>query len=390
MLALIGSSPLANGLAGVLPPPVVRVPSPEGGSADARMAAMAALAKREIALAVAATGEDERSLLAAVAAKARGAQRCAAIVESRTLVSAQLPVSGVDRIIEPDAEFALAVASLVLGPVAAAVRGMGPDRVRVLELTIARDWCGAGRSLQSLGLPAGSRIAIIRRGDFAIAPSAGAVLNAGDRVLLVANKAVAADAAARLGVGDRGGPRALVIGRDGERVERVAHILNGAEITALPVKASEPAPHDAAEWAVLIDPEVSDVAAARDLAPAARIVATGPPPGRPPAGLTVITQLDAVASTIAQLSPRPPVECVGTIAPGELDVYRAEAGDAGRWLGVPLRELSALRGWTILAIRAGRGLHLPHPEDAIEGREVLILAGPPGAEEVLRRGLRGG
>jgi Trk K+ transport system NAD-binding subunit len=72
-----------------------------------------------------------------------------------------------------------------------------------------------------------------------------------------------------------------------------------------------------------------------------------------------------------------------------VDVYRIVAGEHGPWLGIPLRELPGLRGWSVLAIQSGRNAHLPHPEDAVQPGEILIVAGRPGGEGLLRQGFRG-
>jgi len=391
MLAIIGSSPIANSLASFLAPHrrVLRVPSPDGSSAQPRLESLAVIAGAGVTLALAATGSDERSLFAAAAAKAHGAATSAAIVESHTLAEGAPLAPDVDHLIEPSSEFALAIVSLALGPVASAVRALGAGRVRVLELTIPPDWCGNGKPLQDLGLPGGARVALIRRGEWAIAPSATAQLQGGDRVLLVANREVADAAASCLGAAGPGGPRVLVLSRDTARAALIAQLLSRADITADAAEPTSNAAPRAAEFVVLLDADPRHQALARALCPGARIIAAGGAPASGKNDAMTLTPFEAVGLAVLNLLPRPPVQRVGTIAPGELDVYRAEAGKSGRWLGVPLRELKALRGWTVLAIRAGRGVHLPHPEDAIEPREVLILAGPPGAQDVLLRGLRG-
>jgi uncharacterized protein with PhoU and TrkA domain len=48
-----------------------------------------------------------------------------------------------------------------------------------------------------------------------------------------------------------------------------------------------------------------------------------------------------------------------------------------------------MRGWIVLATQSGENAHLPHPEDAIEPGDVLIVAGPPGAESVLEKACGG-
>jgi hypothetical protein len=104
------------------------------------------------------------------------------------------------------------------------------------------------------------------------------------------------------------------------------------------------------------------------------------------------TELSAyaeLARAASGLLPRPAVERVGSLVRGALDVYRVETGERGRWLGTPLRGLPALRGWTVLALQAGRNVYLPHPEDVIGPGEVLIVAGPPRRGNTLRTALCG-
>jgi hypothetical protein len=160
-----------------------------------------------------------------------------------------------------------------------------------------------------------------------------------------------------------------------DRVRNLARLLREAGLEA---EAGPPAPGRGAGMAVVLrrvsgDEEGATIAVSDD-------------------GPGDVVSARELARAAIELLPRPPVERVGSIVPGEMDVYRAEAGADGDWLGRPLREVPALRGWIVLAIQASgrdRNVHLPHPDDAIEPREVLIVAGPAAGEGVLWRGLRG-
>ncbi|MEX2219494.1 MAG: hypothetical protein WD749_12140, partial [Phycisphaerales bacterium] len=174
MLAVIGSTPLASRLADLLGErgPVVRLPSPDAPTAEGRLAALSSLERADAA--VAATGEDERSLVAASLARRMGAARAAAVVESPSLAArADLAAAlTLDRILQPEAELAGAILGVLAGPAAEAVRSLGAGRIRVMELRIGEGSIKNGRTLGDLSLPAGSRVALIRRAGKAIAPSA--------------------------------------------------------------------------------------------------------------------------------------------------------------------------------------------------------------------------
>jgi Trk K+ transport system NAD-binding subunit len=396
MLAIIGSSPhaehLSLALAGDLD--ISRVPSPDAGSADARLAALSTLGQASgITVAIAATGLDERSLVAAAAAKQQGIPRTVAIVEGTSpSLRAMADRLGIDRIIEPDAELAAAVAARLSGPVAAAVRALGRGSVRVLDLAVDAPWARAGRSLADLHLPAGVRVVLITRRDdrrSPVAPSASTALHCGDRVLLVANRDVAPEAAAQLGSPMPAGPSTVVAGLDPARTDHFLRCLREAGLEATAAGLERPA-----DWAagpeniVLLDPPDGSEAAIRAASLSARVFTIASSPAATATG-DRLSVTPALAAAVRELLPRPPVQRIGTVATGEVDVYRIVAGEHGPWLGIPLRELPGLRGWSVLAIQSGRNAHLPHPEDAVQPGEILIVAGRPGGEGLLRQGFRG-
>ena len=125
MVILIGSTPSADRLEQFLRARVAceRIPCPAGESAEDRFNALrSALVPGPVPapMAVAATGEDERSLLAAGVARRFGARPAVALVESPSLAvqgQALIVSLGVDRVLEPDAEAAAAVTERLIGPV---------------------------------------------------------------------------------------------------------------------------------------------------------------------------------------------------------------------------------------------------------------------------------
>jgi trk system potassium uptake protein TrkA len=380
-IAIIGSGALADRLAAALADAhqIIRIASTDGASAEDRLSALAGAAPAQAA--IGAAESDEQNLIAAALAKRLGVARTGAVVLSPALAAREelTTALGIDRILNPEFETAAAIVSILEGPAIAAIQSLGRGRIRVWEAAIPQRWPSAGSTLRALALPAGSRIALIRRAERALAPTADGAIQAGDRVLIAANHAVADAAAERLGVPARDAARVTVAGPPA-RAERLARLLTEAGVAAESAGPGAGAAA-AASALVLIDGQppagVRSIVVSDDAAPSAGVVTPGA----------------ALARAAIDLLPRAPVERVGTIVPGELDVYRAEADEGGDWLGRPLRDLPARpggRGWIILAIQAGRNVHLPHPSDAISPREVLIIAGPPGAEPVLERGLRAG
>lgn len=398
MVVLLGSDTLAGRLATVLSAGrrVVRVAVPEGADAGQRLAAARAAGERRPELALATAGEDERSLLAAAAARRAGARRAAAVVRAVELAgSPELAAAlGIDRLIDPEAEVAAAAWAAISGPVAAAVHALGRGRVRVSEVVVPQRSRADGRTLRELSLPAGSRVALIRRGEgrrIEIAPSASSVVHAGDRVLVVANRAVAGAAAAALGAGrDPSGGSVVAVLREGRGGAALAAAMAQrlADLGA-PARVMTPAEIRAAGdrvRAVVVMDGAAPTRGAQARVSAVKVVPLGSERGT---GAVRIDAAEAVARAVDAMLPAEPVRSLGAAVPGQLEVYRVQAGRRGEWLGAPLREVPALRGWTVLAIQTGGSAHLPHPDDVIQPGEVLVVLGPPGKGAALRRGLRG-
>lgn len=397
MLAVIGDSPMAERLAALLAEDreVIRLPSPNGTDAEPRLSALAGLAKGPVSAAIAACAMDEASLIAASTARRLGARRSAAVVESPTLAGRDDLAGGlgIDRIINPEAEMAAVIAAANDSLVAAAVRTLGPGRVQVTQHEVGTRWDGVGMTLRELALPPGARIALVQRGDEAVVPGAETTLQAGDRVLMVANRTVAPAAAARLGAGAPGAVRVAVVHAKAgaARAARLVCLLQAAEVEA---RAAGPDEAEAAARGasvlVLLDAPIEAARRARHAAQGCPVFVIGSETKLASSTDVHLTPEAAAARAVRSLLPHPPIARLGEIVPERWELYRVEASDSAPWLGRPLRELTDLRGWIVLAIQARRNVHLPHPEDAIEPREVLLIAGPPDAEAVLERGLRGG
>jgi Trk K+ transport system NAD-binding subunit len=396
MLTVVGSGHLAERIARHLgrTQRVARVPSPPGGSAEARLTALGTIGEPQLVLA--ATDDDERNLITAAIAKQRLAARTAAVVQSPSLAAQRELVGAlrIDRIIRPQAVLAASLASHTRGAVASAVQSLGRGRIRVAELQVGPRWRATDATLRDLALPAGARIAVVHRGDDVVAPSATARVRQGDRLLLVANEAVLAEAVDRLGgAKQRRNPGAVVVA-DAANAEDAAGFVEA--LRDLEIDAGLAGSASLKQWSG--KPEIlvlfrtgQGANALLGATPAgAKVFAVSDAEDETPSSWIRLSAPQEIARTVVQMLPRPPVERVGTIAAGVLSVYRVEAGDAGEWLELPLRELAGMRGWTVLAIQAGTDSHLPHPEDVIMPRDVLIIAGPPDGEAILERALRGG
>jgi Trk K+ transport system NAD-binding subunit len=273
-------------------------------------------------------------------------------------------VFGVE-VIDPLGSLAGEVADAARGPVASALATLKGGGV-VLVWTRVR----AGmprRPLRMLGLPAGSRVALVARGARRIVPDAETVLMPGDDVLLVANAAVAPSAQACLGLPRRPSSRVRLTGAAGIRHwfvsalrrENVPVTRAGAAVRARVARgASLERPMD-------MEVELDGGTEAR------------------------ITAVQAVARRVIRALARSAIVRVGSLLPGRLDVYLVRAGRRGRWLRRPLREVRGLQGWTVLALESGRSVYLPHPDDVIQTGETVVIGGPPGRARVLADGLTG-
>jgi Trk K+ transport system NAD-binding subunit len=344
---------------------------------------------------LAATDEDERNLIIASLAKHRGAGRTAAVIQSPSLAACQELAGAlkIDRIIRPQAELAASLASHLRGSVASAVQSLGTGRIRIAELTVGPAWRAVGLTLRDLALPAGARIAVIRREDHMVAPSAAVTVQAGDRVLLVANQAALAESVDRVGgAAENRTLSALVVADQGDTTDAEGFVraLRETEMTA---DLTDPKRLERSvgefETLVLFNPTPAMEALAHQATQGAKVVAVTEREEELPSRTPCLSAPIEIARVVSQLLPRPPVERVGTIGQGVLCVYRVEAGDAGEWLEIPLRELKALKGWTVLAVQAGTRSYLPHPDDVISPHDILIIAGPPSGERTLEQGLRG-
>lgn len=147
---------------------------------------------------VAATGDDERNILACVLAKEVGAREVVAVVHQPDF--AQLVARlGVDLAVTPRTSIANRVLKLAHQREVASLAVLGEGQVEVLEFAPNGDCAALGKPLRDLKakFPRGALIAAILRGKQVIVPSGEDEIRAGDHVVAIAT-AESLDAVQRL------------------------------------------------------------------------------------------------------------------------------------------------------------------------------------------------
>jgi cell volume regulation protein A len=74
----------------------------------------------------------------------------------------------------------------------------GSPRGRLEEIAVGADSAAAGRRILDLQFPSGALVVLLRRGDEVIIPDGGTGLQAGDRLVVLADEAVMPDLRARV------------------------------------------------------------------------------------------------------------------------------------------------------------------------------------------------
>lgn len=164
----------------------------QGSAVDSRVLRDAGVADAD--LLVACTSQDEINLLAATIAKKMGAKRSLARMHHRAFLDdAKFDYAeqlGIDRLICPDQATALAIARTLRNPAALAIEDFGGGAIEMQEFVVTDGAKAIGRPLSDVGVPAGVRLAGVKRSAFAFIPEASTVLEPNDTVILVGNSGV--------------------------------------------------------------------------------------------------------------------------------------------------------------------------------------------------------
>lgn len=169
-----------------------------GNAAQADVLTMAGVPGCDLLLA--ATDQDEVNLLCAAIGRQLGAKRSVARVHRGAFFRHKnldyTAGLGIDKLICPEFATASAIARTLRNPGAMAIENFGRGRIEMQEFT-AGGGSAIGQRLADVRLPAGTRLALIRRRDESFVPGARSVVVDGDSIIVVGNESVFADACTR-------------------------------------------------------------------------------------------------------------------------------------------------------------------------------------------------
>ena len=138
---------------------------------------------------VAATENDHTNLLSASIAKGLGAAATIARVHHSAFFDRRgldyAKHLGIDHLVCPEHTTAQAIASALRSPGALAIEQFAKGKIQMQALPVQPQVKAIGTSLRQLELPAACRVAVIRRGDMAILPTAETTLDKGDVVTVI-------------------------------------------------------------------------------------------------------------------------------------------------------------------------------------------------------------
>lgn len=377
-------------------------------------------------LVIAATDQDEINLLAAATAKGLGAQMVMARVRHSAYFEERgadyRRVLGIDELVCPEYLTALAIASTLRNPGALAVESFAKGKIEMQEMIVSADAPAVGRELidlPQLGMPAGTRLAAVRRGVGAIIPEARTVLQAGDSVVLVGNREAFGAARKLFARPDTKRRKVVIMGgstiavwlcralRDRNfsirlfdisraRAEELSAKLDW--VTVINADPTDPAVFeeehiaDADAFVSLRtdDDEHNILAGAWAKSMGAKIaIATVQRPNylelmkRVGIDRPFSPRIVAVREIETLLSDRH-LRRVATLSEGAVDVYQATINPGAKIAGRKLREIRLAPDWVIAVLQRGDRVTVPGADDTIEAGDTLLVIGRAGRQSKLK------
>lgn len=374
-------------------------------------------------LIMAATDSDEVNLLAASLGRGIGANRSIARVHHSAFFHHRgmdyQSHLGIDRLICPEYSTALAVARKLRNPGAVAIENFARGRIEMQELTATASGSAIGKRLMDVSLPAGTRLALIRRKEEAFIPEAKSVVVAGDSIILVGNagtfeeavKRFQNDRVQRTRVAILGGPSMAVwlcrslrdrnfairlFEKDRARAEVLAEKLPWvtvirADPTDRNVFEEEKLAQADVFVSLLHDDETNILTGVLAKMRGVTKVITVARKGQY-LDLAYDIGVDEAFSTrhaaveeIDQLLDESPLRHLGSLAKGSVDVYRVLVGDESPIHGKPLRELQLSPDWVLAAIQRDKKAFVPGADDIVNAGDVVLVVGKSGKDAALRK-----
>lgn len=373
---------------------------------------------------IAATNLDEINLLSAATAKGVGAARVIARVRHSAYFDERgvdyTAILGIDRFICPEYSTALAVASSLRNPGALAIENFARGEIEMQEVLVSAKAPVTGKTLADVTMPAGTRLAALERGGQAVVPEARTAIRAGDKVVIVGNRAAFQEArklfATDPGVGRRvvimgGSPMAVWLCRalrgrnfqirlfeiDRERAEELAEKLPWVTIInddpTDPNVFTEEHIEDADAFVSLRteDDEHNILAGAWAKSMGARMAIASV---QRPNYLHLMSRVGidrpfsprAVAvREIEDLLADKRLHRLATLAEGAVDVYQVSVSKKAAVAGKTLREIRITPDWMIAAVERKEEVRVPGADDTIEVGDTVLVIGRSGEEGKLRK-----
>ncbi len=391
-----------------------------GNCSDARVLKEAGVPNADLVLA--ATDNDEVNLICASIAKGLGAHKTVARVhKSAFLDERALSYQDhlkIDLLVCPEYLTALAIARTLRNPSAVSVENFARGRIEMQEFTASGTGSAIGKRLMDVQLPPRTRLVAVRRRDQAFIPEGKTVVVDGDTVILVGNVGPFDDAR-KLFHDDRPPRQSVVImggtdmavwlcqsmrdrnfalrifEQDRQRAEELAQQLAWvtvlqADPTDRTVFAEERIGEADAFIAMQQDEEDNIIAGVLAKSRGVTYVVTVLQRSKY-LDVTLDIGVDKAFSPrtvavdeISQIIDERPVRRLGTLADGQVEVFRVRAGPAASVAGKALRDVGLSPQWVVAAIQRGREVFVPGADDVIEPGDAVLVVGKRGGSDGLR------
>lgn len=377
-------------------------------------------------LVIATTSNDEVNVLSASIAKKLGARKVIARVHHRAFFEKSgfdyETELGIDRLICPEYSTAQAIARTLHHPGALAIENFARGRIEVQEFQVSAGAPALGRPLSEVRLPAGARLAAVRRHGFVFLPDASTRLEPEDTVVLVGNPDVFDDAREKFNVTRTTRYRLIVMGgpsmavwlcralkgadysirlfeEDITRAEELAMKLHW--VTVLHANPTDPAIFeeervaDADAFLALTDDDEQNIlgsAWAKSMGVKKAIAVV-----QSPTYLHLLAHVGideafnpriVAAREIEDILDHRPLRRLAELPDGVLDVYLARVGADSEVIGQPLRQVAGLPIWIVAGIQRGTQVFVPTADDSIQAGDSVIVIVPHDSEPTLAKILK--
>ena len=375
---------------------------------------------------IAATSVDEVNVLTAAIAHRLGTKKVVARVHHSAFFEKRgfdyETQFGIDRLICPEFSTAQAIARTLHHPEALAIENFAQGKIEVQEFQVSADAPALGRPLSQVKLPAGSRLAAVRRRGFVFLPDASTTLEEEDTVVLVGNPDVFDQSRRMFNVTRQTQARLVVMGgpslavwlcrslkgasysirlfeTDISRAEELAVKLDW--VTVLHADPTNPTTFDeehieqADAFLALTQDDEQNIlgsAWAKSMGVKRAIAVVESP--------HYLHLLEAVgideafsprvvaAREIEEVLDHRPLRRLAALPDGVLDVYRVRVGPDSEVVGQPLKQVRGLPMWIVAAIQRDNRVFVPAADDEIAAGDSLIIIMPHDSEETLEKVLK--